>query len=436
MNQIVKDRTNRTEWFMKNRFGMFIHWGLYSIPAKGEWVRSSERISNEEYQQYFDEFNPSLFDPVKWAKLAKSAGMKYAVLTAKHHDGFCLFDSKLTDYNATKTKAGRDFVKEYVEAFRAEGLKVGLYYSLIDWHHEHYPAFDDKYHPMRESEAFKGRQYDFSIYIQYMHGQIKELLSCYGKIDILWLDFSYEEMGAEKWKAKNLIEMIRSLQPDIIINNRLEANGEHSGSIKTRNPSMYSGDFASPEMIIPPHGVVDEDGYPVPWEACITMNNSWGYNAVDKLYKSPKTIILKLVECVSKNGNLLLNVGPNAKGEISSECVEILQKVGEWMQRNSESIINCGKAEFPKPEWGRYTQNGKKLYVHIFEQSIGPVNLNGMNGKLKKARLVSDGSELRLISHWVVSEYPDDAFINFCTPEYATGSLPDEINTVVELELL
>ena len=209
-NPLIIARDERTRWFLSDRFGMFIHWGLYAIPARGEWVRSVERISNEAYQPYFDEFNPDHYDPKAWADLARQAGMKYAVLTAKHHDGFCLFDSQLTDYKSTNTPCGRDLVREYVEAFRAEGLKVGLYYSLLDWHHPDYPAYGDRHHPMRDNEAYKDRPQDFSRYIEYLHGQVRELLTNYGRIDIIWFDFSYDNMSGETWKAAELVGMARS----------------------------------------------------------------------------------------------------------------------------------------------------------------------------------------------------------------------------------
>ena len=224
MNQQIEGRNRRTQWMMQDRFGMFIHWGLYTIPARGEWYLSREKITIKEYQKYFDEFDPVDYDPKEWARLAKEAGMKYAVLTTKHHDGFCLFDSALTDYKATNTKAGRDLVREYVDAFRAEGLKIGFYYSLLDWHHPDYPHYGDRYHPMRENEAWKGREHHFDNYVKYLHGQVKELCTNYGKIDIMWFDFSYDDMSDETWKAKELVEMIRSYQPDVIIDNRLEAN--------------------------------------------------------------------------------------------------------------------------------------------------------------------------------------------------------------------
>ncbi len=428
---LIAARAERTRWFLQDRFGMFIHWGLYALPARGEWVRSVERICNEDYQKYFDEFNPDHYDPKSWARLARQTGMRYAVLTAKHHDGFCLFDSQLTDYKSTNTPCSRDLVREYVEAFRAEGLKVGLYYSLLDWHHPDYPAYGDRHHPMRENQAYKNRPQDFSRYIETLHGQVRELMSDYGKIDIIWFDFSYDGMSGETWKASELVEMVRSLQPDILIDNRLGGSGERNRFFATADPPVYAGDFACPEQIIPPEGLADENGRSVPWEACITLNRNWGYAAADKDFKSARQVVRALVECVSKNGNMLLNVGPDARGLIPPECVEILGELGGWMGRNSASIYGCGQSEFPKPEWGRYTQNGKLLYAHIYERGIGPVNLRGLAGKIKNARLLSDGSEIKLERPWMAHEYAGDAFMDF-----PSSRLPDEWDTVVELELL
>jgi alpha-L-fucosidase len=422
---IIEERWTRTEWFRQARFGMFIHWGIYAIPARGEWVRSQERISIEDYEPFYDEFNPEDYNPRQWAKAAKEAGMKYAVMTAKHHDGFCLFDSKLTDYKATNTPAKRDLLREYIEAFRDEGLKVGLYYSLLDWHHPDYPAFGDRHHPMRDNESFKDRQQDFSRYVEYIHGQVRELLTGYGELDIMWFDFSYGDMTGEKWGATGLIDLIKSLQPHIIIDNRL------GGNIKSMEPEVYSGDFASPEQIIPPSGLLDEAGSPIPWEACITMNDHWGYCALDYDFKPPKLLIRTLIECVSKNGNLLLNVGPDAKGNIPKKSLDILKAIGEWMSKNGDSVYGCGISSIPKPEWGRYTQKDKLLYAHIFEKGIGPINLVSLNGKVKKARLLSDASEIQVRQFWNTSEFGDDVFVSF-----PGLNLPDEIDTVIELELI
>ena len=235
------ERTGRTKWFNEARFGMFIHWGLYAIPSRGEWVSSQEKISKENYLQYFNEFKAEEYNPKEWAKLAKKAGMKYAVLTAKHHDGFCLWDSKLTDYKSTKTPAGRDLVREYLDAFRAEGLQTGLYYSLVDWNHPDYPHFGDWYHPLRENAEYGNEKRELNRYIEYMHGQIRELLTNYGHLDIMWFDFSYGEMAGETWKAKELLDMVRTLQPHLIIDNRLEGSGEKSGTILSNNPSDFAG---------------------------------------------------------------------------------------------------------------------------------------------------------------------------------------------------
>lgn len=420
-------REHRTRWFLHDRFGMFIHWGLYSIPARGEWIRGNERMSFEQYKVYFDEFDASRYNPREWAKAAKAAGQKYAVLTTKHHDGFCLFDSKLTEFKATNTPAGRDLVREYVDAFREEGIAVGLYYSIIDWHHDDYPGYGDKAHPDRDNEAAKNKPIDFDRYLTYMHGQVKELLTNYGKIDIMWFDFSYDNMTGEKWKATELVRMIRSIQPDIIIDNRL------GGNIRAAEPEEYAGDFFSPEQIIPPGGIVDVNGKPVPWEACITLNDHWGYHSTDKNYKSSEQVIRTLVECVSKNGNLLLNVAPDAKGEINRETLDVLREVGEWLRLNGDSIYGCKAAALPKPEWGRYTRNGSKLYAHVYDRGIGPIYFEGLKGKIGKARLLRDGTELKVETPWMAEEYSDiksGAFISL-----AGAKLPDERDTVIELHL-
>ena len=421
----------RVEWFKQARFGMFIHWGLYAIPARGEWIRSVERISVEDYQQYFDEFNPVDYDPRKWARACKQAGMQYAVLTAKHHDGFCLFDSALTDYKST-TCCGRDLVREYLDAFRAEGIRVGLYYSIIDWHHPDFPHYGDKQHPERDNPAFKDYKYDFDKYLEYMHGQIRELCTNYGKIDIFWFDFSYDDMRGEKWKATELVRMIRSYQPDVLMDNRLEVSGEGFGSLATQNPSEYSGDFVSPEQIIPPEGVVDDMGKPVVWESCITMNNNWGYNSRDDHFKTADMIIKKLVECVSKGGNMLLNVGPDARGNIPEKSLEILRCIGDWMRLNSESIYGCGRSLLPRPDYGRVTQKGKTLYFHVNEPQIGFVPLAGIKADdVKCIRLLRDGSELKIERNWITNNYPDIVFVSLGE----NPLLPDPVDTVIKVEL-
>jgi alpha-L-fucosidase len=412
-------RKTRRQWFVDARFGMFIHWGLYAIPARGEWVRSPERMSIEKYQVYFDEFNPTRYNPREWAALARRAGMRYAVMTAKHHDGFCLFDSALTDYKATNTPAGRDLFREYVEAFRAEGLKVGVYYSLLDWHHPDYPAADP-HHPMRDDAEFCARPRDFSRYIEYFHGQVREIMSNYGRLDVAWFDFSYGDLHGEAWQAKKLVKMIRSLQPDILIDNRLDLHGARDDDDET------AGDFDSPEQIIPTDGLKDRQGNPRVWEACVTLNDHWGY-ARNSNYKSSAQVIRMLAECVSKGGNLLLNVGPNAYGEIPPQSILRLEEIGNWMAQNGESIYGCGNPGLPKQDWGYLTARGDKtLYAHITNRPIGQLPIVGLKRKITKARCLADGSEVGSPPDWL--QKPADAQLIAC-------DVPESCDTVIRLEL-
>jgi alpha-L-fucosidase len=414
---------------------MFIHWGLYAIPARGEWVRSVERLRQEDYLEYFKEFTAAEYDPGEWARLAKKAGMKYAVLTAKHHDGFCLWDTQLTDFKSTNTPAGRDLVREYLEAFRAEGLKVGLYFSIIDWRHPDFPHFGDRQHPLRDDPNEQNDRRDFDRYLDFMHGQVRELLTGYGRLDIMWFDFSYGDMKGPKWKSRELIEMARSFQPWLVVDNRLEGSGEESGTILTANPTDYAGDFACPEQMIPPAGIQNELGEPVPWEACITLNNHWGYCAADRHWKSAELVIRMLVECVSKDGNLLLNVGPDAKGRIPRASVDVLEEVGRWMADNGESIYGCGAAACPKPEWGRFTRKGKRLYAHVLDAQTGAVCLPDLAGKVESLRLLADGSEIQRAHHWNLAEYPAHVFFHLNPQSFDSYPLPDPRDTVVEIRL-
>lgn len=416
--------------FLNDRFGMFIHWGIYSVAAKGEWYRAQEKIPLEEYNRNFEQFNPVDYDPRKWAKLAKEAGMKYAVLTTKHHDGFCMWDSQYTDYKVTNTPAGRDLVREYVDAFRAEGIKVGFYYSLLDWHHPDFPVYNDQNHPMRGREDMKEAEKEkcWDRYTEYMQNQVRELLTQYGKIDVLWFDYSYGEMTQEKWKATELMTMVKELQPQVMVDNRL------GGNLQQENPSIDAGDYLSPEQMIPAGGVTNDMGKPMPWEACITLNRHWAYCADDHSYMNAKVAIRGLVECVSKGGNLLLNVGPDAKGNLTPETEQILKEIGVWMKKNSDSIYGCGVSELPKPEWGRYTKKGNKLYAHIFDRGMGPIALFGLKDKIRYARMLADGSEAPITVPWNavhshVSEIPV-----FYKPE--ENMLADDIDTVLELELI
>ena len=422
----------RTAWYTQARFGLFLHWGLSAIPARGARVRSYENIPADVYDQYAKEFNPRDCDMHTWMEAARDAGMKYAVLTAKHHDGFCLYDSAYTDFKSTNTPAGRDFVREFLDAARDCGLRAGLYFSLIDWRHPDFPHYGDRYHPMRDNPAYGNENRNFDRYLEYLHNQVRELCSNYGKLDLLWFDFSYDHLRGEAWKATELMEMVRSLQPDVIIDNRLEVSGEGFGSLAACEPTPFHGDFVSPEQIIPPRGLVDAHGDPLVWECNCTMNNHWGYCATDHFYKPAPMLIKKLVECVSKGGNLLLNVGPDAEGRFPRESQAILKEIGAWMKENGESIYGCGPAGIEKPDYGRVTRKGNSLFFHLFENTIGPVPLFGVaKERIACIRRLADGSEVPLSTSWVHSDYPDLAFADL-GPDPV---LPDATDTVLEVRL-
>ena len=390
---VTKKTPGNTEWFVADRFGMFIHWGLYAMPARHEWIKSRERITDEKYDKYFKYFDPDMFDAKEWAKKAKAAGMKYAVFTTKHHEGFCMFDSKYTDYKCTNTPAGRDLVREYVDAFRAEGLKVGFYYSLIDWHHPDFTV--DIIHPRRhDPDAEKlneGR--DMKRYCQYMRDQVTELLTNYGKIDILWFDFSYSEQrspdgrwggkGKDDWESEKLIALARSINPEIIIDNRAEIEQD------LWTPEQYQLNEW------PRH---KETGELVVWEACQTFSGSWGYYRDEQTWKSPEMLIAMLIKTVSLGGNLLMNVGPTSRGYFDDRANAALDVFANWMKYNSRSIYNCTMAEpeFKAPEGCRLTQSndGKRLYVHLLDYPFGFLELKGFAGKVDYAQFLHDGSEL------------------------------------------
>jgi alpha-L-fucosidase len=375
-------------WFTHDRFGMFIHWGLYALAARHEWVMNYEKTPTEEYEKYAKYFDPDLYDPRAWARAAKAAGMKYVVLTTKHHEGFCLWDTALTDYKATNTPAGRDLVREFVDAVRAEGLKVGFYHSLLDWHHPDFTI--DGRHPRRDDSPEEierlntGR--DMSKYREYLHGQVRELLTDYGRIDYLFYDFSYEYephhptwggKGAKDWGAEELLALTRELQPGIVVNDRLG----------------IPGDIVTPEQYQPSEPM-KVDGVEVPWEACQTINGSWGYFRDNHNHKAPELMIRMLIDGVSKNGNMLLNVGPTARGELDAVASEALEAFADWMHLHSRSIYGAGASTFETPVDARYTQRGDRLYLHLFSWPFEHIHLPGLAGKVEYAQLLNDASEL------------------------------------------
>ena len=379
-----------TSWFVHDRFGMFIHWGLYALGGRHEWLKHSEEMSDEEYDTYFRHFDPDLYDPAHWAQAAAGAGMKYFVITTKHHEGFCLWDTKLTDYKAPNTPAGRDLLRPMVDAFRARDLRVGFYHSLIDWHHPHF-VIDPHIGPLRgrpdRDELNKSREQ--SKYAEYLRGQIRELLTEFGKVDILWCDFSYPKpdgsgKGRGDWQSEKIYKMIRELAPHIVLNDRLDLD--------------EGWDLKTPEQF-QPREWVNFQGRPVVWEACQTFSGSWGYHRDETSWKSVGQLVRMLIDTVSKGGNLLLNVGPTGRGEFDQRALDSLSGIGEWMKRHSRSIYGCTQAPegFAAPEDCRLTWNPdtKRMYVHVFAWPFVQLHLDGFAGKVEYAQLLNDASEVR-----------------------------------------
>lgn len=395
----VRRTPGQSAWFRRARFGLFLHFGLYSCAARHEWIMTRERRTVEDYSRYLRYFDPDLCDMRRWAREAKQAGMKYAVLTTKHHEGFCLFDTKYTEYNSMNSPAARDFVREFVDAFRAEGLRVGFYYSLLDWHHPDFTI--DSNHPRRDDPDVpeQNATKNMDNYRQYMRNQITELLSNYGKIDILWLDFSYawdnpkpylRGKGAEDWDAEGLIALARSLQPEILINNR----------------SDVEQDLWTPEQYQPQTWLRHpETGEKVTWEACQTFSGSWGYYRDEMSWKSPKMLIEMLIQTVSCGGNLIMNVGPTARGDFDDRAQSALAVYRDWMRRSSRSIYGCTEADerFVAPNGCRLTQSedGTRLYIHLFQYPYAFLELPGFGGCVEYAQFLHDGSELQFTENEV-----------------------------------
>ena len=392
-NETEEQKTERLAWWTEARFGMFIHWGLYAQAARHEWVKKNERISDEDYQKYFEIFNPDLFDAKDWAKKAKAAGMKYAVITSKHHEGFNMFDSKYTDYKVTNTPYGKDIIKEWVEAFRAEGLRIGFYYSLIDWHHPEYTI--DRVHPQsvntKEEYDALNKDRNMSVYREYLKNQVREILTNYGKIDILWLDYSFPGefgKGRDDWGSVELIKMVRQLQPEILIDDRADLQ-DYAGGWDFMTPEQYKVD-KWPEI----------DGKKIPWETCQTFSGSWGYYRDEYTWKDNKQLLVLLIESVSKGGNLLLNVGPTARGTFDERADKALSEMGEWMKFNNRSIYGCTQAPegFTAPDNTLLTYNPKnnRLYIHLLDYPLQNLRLPGYQGKVKYAQFLHDASEIKM----------------------------------------
>ena len=403
--QPPQSQNEKMEWWRDARFGMFVHWGLYSIAAGEwdgkvntgygqEWIQYHKGIPTAEYERVLrPQFQPKADFATEWAKLAKVAGCKYVVFTSKHHDGFALHDSKVSGYDAMDF-VGRDLIKEFVDACRKEGLKVGLYHSVIDWHHP--DAYTGGGLPSITGETNEGRDHD--KYVEYLHNQVDELISNYGDIDIIWWEYSSEELQGEKWKANELIAKVKEKHPSIIMNNRLFANIQ-TGGTSAEGFDLAQGDYITPEQKIPAKGI---DG--VDWETCMTMNNTWGYSKHDHDWKSTEDLIRNLIDAASNGGNYLLNVGPEPDGTIPAESVERMREIGDWMKMNGESIYATKASPFEDTPWGRCTQkvlegNKTRLYLHVFdfpEDAI--VNINS-NMKVHNAVYLDGNEKIDLVQN-------------------------------------
>ena len=399
--EVQADRARRMEWWHEAKFGMMICWGLYSLIGHHEWVMEMEGVPVLQYQELAKVFKPQPKAARAWAKLAKQAGQKYMVMTTKHHEGFCNWDTKLTNYCASKQGPGRDLVAEYVEAARAEGLRVGFYYSLMDWHHPDGAR-------CATDQAARIR------FVEYTHGLIRELLTNYGKIDVLWYDMDWP-LTPEQWESKKMNEMVFRLQPDIIVNNR---NG-------------LPGDFATPEQEIQ----AERAGRA--WESCMTMNDSWGYTEADDNWKSAKTIVRNLVTCANGGGNYLLNIGPKPDGSVPEPSVNVLTEVGKWMGKNGPTIYEAEPCKASWHTFAGYTRKGNTLYIHVHfwpAQTVGTkaleyykpptvVAIGGLRTKVKSARLFASGKKVDFVQ--------DDISVRFMgLPQNA----PDHPVTVIEAE--
>ncbi len=405
-------RDTRMDWWREARFGMFIHWGLYAIPAGewqgrtdfGEWIRNNAKIPLDLYDQFRARFNPTAYDADAWVRMAKGAGMKYIVITTKHHDGFALFDSKQGDFDVMATPYRRDIIKALVEACRRHGVRVGFYHSIMDWHHPDYL-------PRRDWEKDRpATGADFERYVVYMKAQLRELLTNYGPIDILWFDGQWEST----WTAshgRDLYAYVRSLQPTIVINNRVGGK---------------SGDFGTPEQEIPATGQPGLD-----WETCMTMNGNWGYNRADRNFKPTSVLVRNLVDIASKGGNFLLNVGPEADGRFPAESVERLAAIGRWMSKYGASIHGTEASPFAKLPWGRATRralpgNATRLYLHVFDwPADGELVVGGLLNQPRRAFVLGDAGERALR----VERRADGVAVSL--PSIA----PDAIDSVIVLDI-
>lgn len=373
---------SRTAWFNQARFGMFIHWGAYSVSGRGEWSVNRELIPFAEYRdKYAANFRAENYNPREWARIAKDAGMGYMVLTTRHHDGYALWDTATSDFNACKVGPGRDLVAEYAEAARAEGLRVGFYYSGADWYHPDYPgAYFRDWPSGWPDEAARRR------FVAYYREQLRELMSNYGKVDMLW----YDGCIPQPLDGRETNEMVYSLQPDILINERLGEPFDFRNSEQTINPK--EGD----------------------WEACMTINGNWGYHKGDHRYKDVKEVLTLLIKCAASGGNLLLNVGPKPDGTIPAQSVELLGKVGAWLRRNGEFLAGSGRSPFTWNCSCLPTVKGSTVYLHFYNDPGREFCYAELKNRVISARYVDGGGRVeftqegnRLMLHGLPEQMPD-----------------------------
>ena len=372
----------RMAWWREARFGMFIHWGLYAVPAgewkdktnHAEWILTTAQIPVAEYEQFGGQFNPVKFNAADWVRMAKEAGMKYIVITSKHHDGFSLWDSKVSDYDVMDfTPFKRDILRELTDECRRQGMRMCFYHSIMDWHHPDYL-------PRRGWETRSSAGADFNRYVNYMKEQVRELVLGYDP-GVLWFDGEWEDTWDHK-RGLELYNYVRALKPDIIINNRVDKGRGGMGGI--HDAAQFAGDFGTPEQEIPGTGLGGYD-----WETCMTMNNHWGWNKNDKNFKSTEDLIRKLIDIASKGGNFLLNIGPQADGTFPAESIERLAGIGKWMERNAESIYGTSASMFSDLVWGRSTTKGNKIYLHVFDwPPEGELEISGLITPVTRAYLL------------------------------------------------
>jgi len=400
----------RTQWFREAKFGMFIHWGPYAVIGRHEWARHIFQIPQAEYDKYARRFNPVNYDPNAWVDLAKNAGARYIVITSKHHDGFSIYRSKVSDYDMEITPYPGDPLKMLANVCRWKGMRLGYYHSIMDWHHP-------DYRPRRAWESPNPNEGGNLLrYIEFMKAQIRELLTEYGPVAVMWFDGEWEHTLSKTNKEMEIYNFIRSLSPNTLINDRLFER-------RPGNPA----DFGTPEQYVPATGIRSPDGKPILWEACVTINNdSWGYNKYETEFKTTRDLIRMLIEVVSKGGNLLLNVGPTPDGRIQDEFVTRLNAIGAWMKVNSESIYATTASPFRRlPFFGRATVKGNKLYLHVFQwPASGELFVPGVKNLVHSAYLLADqGTKLK------VRRDNLDVYVSL-PPEP-----PDEIASVVVLVL-